>query len=271
METRNRNTLVIVVVVLVLACCCGALAVAAALGLYVNRSVGVGDLDLSELDLGGIYRERMERTFEVGDAPDLEIDNFAGTVSVQAGERGVVYALAVKKGSSRSRVEQVEVEMSERPGGVVIKTRNQRRFSNVSVDLEITVPADTRLRINSGAGTMDLRGIEAEINVNSGAGTIRVRDARGPVRLSLGAGEIRYEGQPVGNCRFETGAGNIDLRLPADLDAEVDLGVGMGNVNVDYRVDGRVRVREVQGVIGDGSDASILAHSGVGTISLHRR
>jgi hypothetical protein len=45
----------------------------------------------------------------------------------------------------------------------------------------------------------------------------------------------------------------------------------MGNVNVDYRVDGRVRLREVQGVIGDGSDASILAHSGVGTISLHRR
>jgi hypothetical protein len=52
---------------------------------------------------------------------------------------------------------------------------------------------------------------------------------------------------------------------------EVDVGTGSGNIDVDFKVDGRVTGREARGTIGDGSDGSIYAHTGSGTVRLIRR
>ena len=93
----------------------------------------------------------------------------------------------------------------------------------------------------------------------------------GTARLDTGAGNIDYQGTPQGECRFETGAGNITLALPADLNVQVDLDTGAGNIDVDYAVDGQVTRTEVNGVIGDGSQGSIYAQTGVGNIDVVRR
>lgn len=64
------------------------------------------------------------------------------------------------------------------------------------------------------------------------------------------------------------GAGEILLRLPADPDVRVDLGVGFGSIDVGFDVDGSRSARQVTGIIGDGGRATIYAHSGVGAISV---
>jgi DUF4097 and DUF4098 domain-containing protein YvlB len=98
-----------------------------------------------------------------------------------------------------------------------------------------------------------------------------VRGAAGTARLDTGAGSISYQGTPQGECRFETGAGNITLALPADLNIQVDLETRVGNIDVDFSVDGQVTRREVQGVIGSGAQGTIYAHSGAGNIDVVRR
>jgi hypothetical protein len=107
------------------------------------------------------------------------------------------------------------------------------------------------------------------INAHSGAGTIVVAGASGPVRLGTGAGSIQYQGSPAGHCSFESGAGDIRLRLPADPDVRVDLNIGLGSIDVGYDVDGSTSPRDVSGVIGDGSQASIYANTGLGLISVN--
>ena len=265
MDPKNRNVWIVVIAVLVVACCCVLAVAVGVAGWLTSRYVE------QPFDLGGLYRERIEETFEVGDVPSLDVTNFAGSVTIRPGEEGVVRVVATKKAPSRSRLERIEVSMTEKDGRVVIESEQPAPRSNVSVDLEITAPAGSRVDVDIGAGEVDVRDITGRIDVHNGAGTVDVRGARGVARVDVGAGQITYEGAPSGDCRFETGVGEVILRLPADLDVQVDLSTGIGAVDVDFHVDGRVAVRSVEGVIGDGSQGSIYAHTGAGSVSVRRR
>lgn len=266
MDSKNRNLWILLIVVLIILCCCAVAAGAAVTSWLTARATDIGPFDL-----GSLNSERIERRFDVGDAPRLDMTNFAGAIIVRAGESGEIRVSATKKASSWSRLERIMVEMAKQENRLVITTKKRVDFKGGSVDFEIDVPAGTWLDLRTGAGTVDVRDVAGRIDVYSGAGTIHVRGAQGTVRLGLGAGQIAYEGAPGGECRFETGAGEIVLRLPEEPDVEVDLGTGLGAVDVDFAVDGRVRPREVNGVIGDGSQGSIFARTGLGTVSIKHR
>jgi hypothetical protein len=265
MGSKNRNVWIAVIVVLVIACC-GVLALAGGAGVWlVGRYAESG---ARPFGLGGQYRERVEETLAVGDAPSLDIANFAGSITVRAGEEGEVRVVATKRASSQNRLDRIEFSASEANGQVVIETKKPFTTGNAYVELEITAPADSRLDLSTGAGEVDLRDIIGRLDIHSGAGTVDVRGARGTVRVNLGAGRITYQGVPSGDCRFQTGAGEIILRLPEDSSVRIDLGTGMGAVEVDFDVDGRVSQRSAEGVIGDGRQGSISARTGVGGVTL---
>jgi DUF4097 and DUF4098 domain-containing protein YvlB len=268
MESKNRTVWIVLVVLLVIACCCFLALAAGAVGWLTTRDVDFGE---EPFDLGGQYRERVEETVEAGPTPSLEIVNFAGAVTIRPGEGDVVRVVATKKTSRRDRLERIEVHVTQDEGRVVIKTKKAFSTGNASVELDITAPPGSQVDLETGAGTVDVRDITGQLVIVSGAGTVNVRGAQDAVRVMVGAGQITYEGTPTGSCRFETGAGEIVLRLPEDPDVDVDLGSGMGAVDVDFYVVGRVMAREVVGVIGDGSQGSIHAHTGVGAVRVRRR
>ncbi|MGD9048743.1 MAG: hypothetical protein PVF77_11880 [Anaerolineae bacterium] len=264
MESNNRTVWIIVAVIVVVLCCC-ALAVAVA---------AVGWFAAQPLDWAGVtslQSERSEEAFVVGETPSLKIDNFAGNVTVRAGERDVIRVVATKKAPHIGDLGRIEIQIDEQDGGLAIRTSKPSGFTNASVELEITAPASTRLDLDNGAGNVDVDGLTGKIDAHTGAGNMDVRGAAGTARLDTGAGNIDYQGMPQGECRFETGAGNIRLVLPADLNVQADLDTGLGNIDVDYVVDGQVTRTEVNGVIGDGSQGSIYVQSGTGNIDLIRR
>jgi hypothetical protein len=321
METRNRNLWIIVAVVAVVLCICALVAAAVVAGLagwFVIWPVSSSGPIVSE-------GERIEQSFEVGESPRLEIDNFAGRVTVWAGERGEMRVIAVKQGAPGTDPDRIQVEVSELASGLLIRTRKPSMLSNASVLLEVTVPADTQLDLHTGAGNTEVRGIRSDVKVDTGAGDVtiadltgdldahtgsgsviidgasgrivadtgsgsvrisnvegeldahtgsgsmEVRQASGPARLDSGSGSLTYEGDPEGDCRFETGSGSITLRLPADLNMEVELDTGSGTITTDFAVEGEISKREVQGSVGRGDGGSIRAHTGTGSIQLLRR
>jgi hypothetical protein len=263
MESKNRTVWIFVIVALVLMCCCVIAVVAAALGVYTLGPVGGGQL--------GEVRQSSEQSFAVGETPSLSIDNFAGQVTVVAGEPGTIRVQVTKKARGQSRLDSLAVSIVEKEDGLQIETRNSSHLSNVSVDLEITAPADTRLDVQNGAGEVDVTDLTGDLTLHTGAGSVDVSGASGVARLDTGAGSIRYEGNPQGDCRFDTGAGSIEVYLPSDASVKVDLSTGVGDISVDFDVAGQVSRQRVQGVVGAGSQGSIYAHTGVGSIDLRRR
>jgi hypothetical protein len=266
MEPRNRNIWIFVAVALVMLCCCLAAVAAAAAVSFTRWS---GDLDWE----GGRLAERSVQTYEVGRSPTLAVDSFAGDVSIQAGRDGSITVVITKKARSAPNVERIEIDWERRGDEIKIKTSRPRSFvGDASVDIEIIAPVSTQLEVHTGAGDVSTVGIVGEIDAGTGAGDIHVSAGSGPVRLDTGAGGIDYEGEPLGNCRFETGAGDIILRLPADVNVEVDLDTGIGEVDTDgFDVHGTVSRGEVKGTIGTGSQGEIKAQTGAGDIELRRR
>jgi hypothetical protein len=267
MEQKNRN-LWIGIAVLVVVLCCGAVAVAAiGLGWAFFRAERIST-DLDILDFGPTQSARAEQTFGVGKAPYLDLTNFAGTVRVRAGEDDLIRIVATKRASGTSALDRINVSMSKDQDRVTVRTTKRNNLSNASVDLEIVAPARTELKLVTGAGTIDIRELSGPIDAHTGAGTIVVTGTTGAVQLGTGAGTIQYQGTPAGYCSFETGAGDIRLSLPADPDVRVDLNTGLGSIDLGFEVDGSTSPREVSGVIGNGSQATIHASTGLGTISV---
>jgi len=272
--------------VIVLACLCMACLALTGIGwslFHLDRSTEFG------YDFGNQDRDLAERSYEVSEPLFVVVKNFAGTVIVRRGESDRLDLVTTKKARNQGDLERIQLEVNRRDGTIEIESTAPGNMNNASVKIELTVPARTSLEVRMGAGTVDADGITGLVDIDCGAGTVILKDIMGEtgvelgtgtidaqritgnVHMSTGAGTILYEGEPEGDCRFSTAAGTISLTLPANLNMEVDLETEVGDVEVDYRVDGEVSKRRVRGVVGTGSDGSIRAHTAVGSISAEPR
>jgi len=296
MENRNRNVWIIVIVVVIalaLVACCVLAVLAVGVGSYfgVGRHTGSISPTVGPIGESGRVGTEFSRNFEVGSAPVLVIDNFAGVINVRAGASGEIRVTGTKKGRTLGDMNQIQVDMQQSGDQVTITTRipGGLRLSNISVAWEVQVPANTRLDLHSGAGDLQAAGLQSNIKLRTGAGTIQVSDvngqidantgagainihgANGPVQLHTGAGEIIYQGSLTGDSNVDTGTGAIVLTLPATANIHVDLSTGMGAVSTDYDVSGTVQHTEIRGVIGSGADGQLRAHTGIGSVDLNHR
>jgi hypothetical protein len=266
MEGNKRTIWIIVAAVLVFLCCC---IVAAGLvaALFVARGPMTTETGFSRVT------ERTEQTYSVGRTPLLEVDTLAGSITVHSGEPGRIRVVSTKRAANSGRLNSIRIDVSHQDQGVRIRTwRDGNVMGDLAVEFEIYVPPGSRLDLSTAAGDITVNDIRGEISANTGAGTVQVRGAAARVHLETGAGDVNYQGAPHGLCTFRTRAGEITLRLPAAPDVEVDLNTGLGNIDLGgFVVDGDISRDKVVGVIGTGADATLVAQTAVGDITLTGR
>jgi hypothetical protein len=180
------------------------------------------------------HSQASDSSFAVGASAVLEVSNFAGTTRVRPGNAGVMGVTATRWAGRTDHLSEIEIEMESESDTVRIRTTNPASLSGVSVDLDVTVPAGTRATLGTGAGS------------------------------------LFYEGRPIGESIFSVGAGDITLRMPADVNVEVLLTVGTGTIVLDFPVTGQVGMRLVDGVIGTGADGRVVATVGAGNIFVRK-
>lgn len=111
------------------------------------------------------------------------------------------------------------------------------------------------VELNSGDGSIRTRRVEGDLRVRTGDGSISVTDAAGRVAADSGDGSVELSGRfdaldvrtGDGSVRLDvldgsalktnwsvnTGDGSISVRLPRNLDAELDAHTGDGGVHAD--------------------------------------
>ena len=266
---RNRNIwiIVIAVVVALLLCCLligGIVVLAGRLGIIALRDVGITPAMVSE---------QTEQVFDVEPGATLEVDNFAGNIRVSTGATGQMQVIVTRRAAGTAELDRVQVSINDAANGLQIRTTQPPGVTRSwSVEFDITVPPDTVRDLDTGAGNIIVDDVEGEIAGRTGAGNVTVRGATAAVTLRTGAGNIDYQGDPSGINTFDSGAGNITLRLPAGADVELDLDTSVGNIELGgFEVDGDVSRTRVTGVIGTGEDAVIEAGASVGNVVLVQR
>jgi hypothetical protein len=280
MEPRNRNVWIFVAVALVVAlCCCVAMAAAGAVTWF-------GSVPFGWAGGSGVEGGQLERTFRVGSSPSLQVDTFAGSVTVRASNEGEIRVLATKHAPRSSDLERIEVEMVEQGGGLLVRARNPSRLNNAWVKFEIIAPAGTRLDAHTGSGRMSANGFDGGVKLDTGSGSVTVRDLKGGVDLHTGTGSV--EARDVeGRLKVDTGSGRVTIQgLTGDSDAHTGSGgievfgvrgpgrfdTGSGSIEYQGSPQGDCRFKTGSGSISlrlpADLDARVDLHTGSGSVNV---
>src|SRR5207245_9787032 len=99
---------------------------------------------------------------------------------------------------------------SEQNGNVVriglIEDEDLRR--NVSISYELVVPAETRLRSETGSGSQTIDGIRGPLEASAGSGGLKISNIGAEAHASTGSGGIELD-TIQGNVHASTGSGHI--------------------------------------------------------------
>ncbi|MFP2995486.1 DUF4097 family beta strand repeat-containing protein [Spongiivirga sp. MCCC 1A20706] len=86
-------------------------------------------------------------------------------------------------------------------------------------------------------GDLNISGFKSEIEVKATAGTIKILDVTGPVIAKASAGDITVEFSKVNQSSpisIYSSAGDVDIKLPANTAANLDLRSTMGEIYTDF-------------------------------------
>ncbi len=174
-----------------------------------------------------------EKTLQVSGPVDLEVFTHSGDVTVRAGSsgsifiRGKIYVGDRWFGGRRDDdVHAIEQNPPIHQSGNSVHI-DYVNYHNISVDYEITVPADTTIRSHTGSGDQILEGTRGNADVQTGSGDVKLSNLTGEIHLQTGSGDVRAR-SISGAVHGGTGSGNIEIEETASGD--IDLHTGSGNV-----------------------------------------
>jgi hypothetical protein len=216
-------------------------------------------------------------TFEqAGPISAVEVDVDEGRVEVVAVEGD-----AARVVRTRQYLQGAPVVRQGMVDGVFRLEAECRRFVAVGckVDHRVEVPAGVAVKVRSDRGSVSVAGVRGMVEVDAGAGNVRLTGTRGPVRVDASGGRVEGDdlealyldattsagpirlsfNSPAGRLGLKTGAGNIDVALPAAPGGyRVAAEAGAGKVDVAVEQN-------------PGGNRAVIASSGAGNIRIHTR
>jgi hypothetical protein len=209
-------------------------------------------------------------TFPTSGPIHLNLDVSFGDVRVVASERDDATVEIRPRDPARKAdvraAEQVRIDFGD--GRLLVKSARQGIgvwARDGAIDVEIAVPAGTRVDGHTGAGDVRGEGAFGDCSLKTGAGAIRL-GRTGQLKLVSGAGEISVD-EAGGNAVVVTGSGAIRLGdvggtvvvksgngavLAGDVAGDLRVSTGNGDVTVE-RSHGTVVIKTANGAIRAGS------------------
>ncbi|HKE17127.1 MAG TPA: DUF4097 family beta strand repeat-containing protein [Kofleriaceae bacterium] len=179
--------------------------------------VGLGAL-LPAAAACGQVTGSFHRTLPVSGPVNLEVVTGSGDITARTGPPGSVSVTAriqasrgMVGGDPEEVVHAIEQKPPIRQDGSSIHLERPAH-DNVSIDYEIVVPPDTRLRAHTGSGDQRVHGLRRGIELEAGSGDIEVEGVAGGLRAETGSGNVRGT-QVAAPVDVHTGSGEIHLGL----------------------------------------------------------
>jgi DUF4097 and DUF4098 domain-containing protein YvlB len=127
------------------------------------------------------------------------------------------------------------------------------------------------ISIETGSGDVTASNLNSnDLSIDTGSGNIQVTGLKSPqVSLQTGSGSVTADlSGEVWNVKVETGSGDVTLKVPPTLAAEVDIETSSGDIETDFEVAVTRHARDhMTGRIGDGG-GKIAIETGSGGIKL---
>jgi Toastrack DUF4097 len=175
-----------------------------------------------------------DKTLSVSGPVDLEVLTHSGDVTIRAGASGSVQIhgkIFVSdrwlRGDRQAEVDQIEKNPPIRQEGNSLHVDYIPETHDISVDYEITVPADTVIHSHTGSGDQIVEGTHGNVDVQTGSGDLKLANLTGEIRLQTGSGDVRAR-QISGPVTGGTGSGDVEIEETGAGD--INLHTGSGNI-----------------------------------------
>ena len=204
----------------------------------------------------GWNHRRVDIEIKVPRDANLDLHTGDGNVDVQ----GVRGSIALRSGDGKLNLSELEGTLRAETGDGNIDMRNVRGD----------------LTLHTGDGRIDVSGIDGSLRAETGDGRIRVNGRFDVLDVKTGDGGIEalaLDGSKLdANWRLSTGDGDLTLRVPATIAADVELHTNDGHIDLKMPVTvmGRTGTRELHGRINGGGKLLSL-RTGDGSIRLEQK
>ncbi|MDX6458184.1 MAG: hypothetical protein QOE55_1881 [Acidobacteriaceae bacterium] len=194
-----------------------------------------------------------DRTLSVNGPVTLRVSTGSGYIRVSPGSDNQVHVVGHVKsnntwwgGSSDDAVAKVAANPPIDQAGNIIRVGDDHGNDwtrHVSIDYEITTPANTMLVAQSGSGDLQLSNINGTVKASTGSGSIHAEKLGSGSRLETGSGTIDASSL-MGSTTLQTGSGEIHAQLGSAGD--VVAGTGSGDIKLE-NVQGAVKAETGSG------------------------
>jgi hypothetical protein len=196
-----------------------------------------------------------ERTLSVTGAVDLSVQAGSGRIRVEPGAVGTVRVAArlragdswLAGGDVEARIRKIEQNPPIEQQGNTIRIgrfADQDLARNISINYDITVPADTKVTARNGSGTIVIGAVKGAVDAANGSGGIEV-DGAASLEAQTGSGSI-HATAIAGPLSAHSGSGGITVAQAGP--GEVSVSAGSGSVRVTG-VNGPARISTGSGDI----------------------
>jgi DUF4097 and DUF4098 domain-containing protein YvlB len=204
-----------------------------------------------------------ERTLQVSGPVDLDVVSGSGNITIHTGSSTTVSVSAkihanaswLFGGDPEEKVRRIEKNPPVEQQGNTIRighVEDRELLRNISIDYDLTVPAQTKVSTRTGSGDTSISGTQLPLVAKTGSGNVTVENLGADAHISSGSGDLKIN-SIKGLLHADTGSGNVRARGVAGAifastgsgDVEMEQ-VAAGDVKVDTG-SGNVRLRGVKG------------------------
>jgi DUF4097 and DUF4098 domain-containing protein YvlB len=244
---------------------------------------------------GTVLAQDFQQTYQLGPDGVINVRAVSGNVKVTGYDGEVIVVTATKQGRDR---DLVTIEDNSTSNRVEVRDRYPERCNcNASVNFEVKVPRRINyrfdsfssvsgdvdvsgvagdLRAKSVSGNVVVKGTAGNVSASSVSGNVEVNEVAGTVSAKSTSGNVQVEIVRLdqsGNMDFTSVSGNVTVRVPATLDAEVDMSALSGDLRSDFPIQIEKKEygpgRTARGRIGNGT-GRVKMSSVSGNLSLLR-
>jgi DUF4097 and DUF4098 domain-containing protein YvlB len=245
-----------------------------------------------------LFADEWNKTYTVNGKPDLKVETSDAAIRVSTWDKNTIEARVTTEGY---KIGDGGLKIIEHQTGnlveIEVKFPHDQMlnfsFHNRRVEIAIQMPKEGNSNLHTGDGSIRLSGLKGSMNLYSGDGSIELDSVDGNLIAHTSDGHIRSEGRfdslelNSGDGRIEatalagsklggewsihTGDGNVSLRIPDSLAANLEMHTGDGHIDCDLPIttSGSIRNNTVSGKLNGGGNL-LTIRTGDGSIRLGR-
>ena len=238
--------------------------------------------------------EQWEHNYPVTGKPEIVVDTNDGDVQVSTGSSQEVGVRVITRGWKTDELHITGIQSGNR---VEIKLHRPNKacvgFCFQSIRVEVHVPRESDLNLHTEDGNVKIDDVRGKLDLETNDGNVTTHNVEGQLRANTHDGNVDVGGRfdflnvrtgdgnvdarvaatpvPQPGWFLSSGDGNVRLRIPDNLGADLDARTGDGSVKVDLpiTVAGAGQENTIRGKV-NGGGISIELRTGDGDIQVSK-